>query len=144
MAYETLDGVPLTIAGAVAAADQKTKDFLARARERFKLAVNAENKHRIQAVDDLRFKVGDQWPGETKTQRSEENRPCLTINRMPAIKSQIVNEQRAQRPAITVKPVGDGADTDTAEIWQGIVRHIQVNSDSEVAEDCCFEHMVTG
>src|SRR6266446_5187749 len=142
MAYETLDGVPLTIAGAVAAADQETKDFLARARERFKLAVNAENNHRNQAIDDLRFKVGEQWPGETKTQRSEENRPCLTINRMPAISSQIVNEQRAQRPTTVIKPVGDDADVDTAEVWEGIVRHIHVNSDSEVALDCGFEAMV--
>jgi hypothetical protein len=131
------------ILDAAAAQPQEVKDFLAHARQRFKLCVDGENKFRQAALDDLRFLVGDQWPGETKTQRSEENRPCLTINRMPAIKSQIVNEQRAQRPAITVKPVGDGADVDTAEIWQGIVRHIQVNSDSEVAEDCCFEHMVT-
>ncbi len=140
--YQT-DTQPTKIAEYTAATDQETKDFLATARTRFKMAVDAENKFRGQALDDLRFLVGDQWPGETKTQRSEENRPCLTINRMPAIKSQIVNEQRAQRPAITVKPVGDGADVDTAEIWQGIVRHIQVNSDSEIAEDCCFEHMVT-
>ena len=139
--YQT--DTPTKVAEAYAATSQETKDFLAHAKQRFKLAVDGENKFREQALDDLKFLVGEQWPGETKTQRSEENRPCLTINRMPAIKSQIVNEQRAQRPAITVKPVGDGADIDTAEIWQGIVRHIQVNSDSEIAEDCCFEHMVT-
>src|SRR5271156_2439943 len=142
MPYDTLDGAPVNIAGAVAATDQETKDFLALARERFKLAVDAENLQRIQAIDDLRFKVGEQWPGETKTQRAEENRPCLTINRMPAISSQIVNEQRAQRPATVIKPVGDGADVDTAEIWEGIVRHIYVNSDAEIALDCGFEAMV--
>src|SRR5271165_792762 len=91
------------------------REFLAHARARFKLAVDAEQKDRMQAIDDLKFKVGEQWPGETKTQRSEENRPCLTINRMPAISSQIVNEQRAQRPQALVKPVGNGADVDTAE-----------------------------
>jgi hypothetical protein len=133
---------PTKVAEAYEATPQETKDFLAHAKARFKLAVDGENTFREKALEDLKFLIGEQWPGETKTQRSEENRPCLTINRMPAIKSQIVNEQRAQRPAITVKPVGDGADVDTAEIWQGIVRHIQVNSDSEVAEDCCFEHMV--
>jgi len=143
MAYDVLDDQPRTIAGAVTATPQETKDFLARARERFKIAVDAENKFRMKALDDMRFRVGKQWPGETEVQRQEENRPCLTINRMPAIISQIVNEQRAQRPQATVKPVGDGADTDTAEILEGIVRHIHVNSDSEVAIDCGFESMVT-
>src|SRR5260370_8186862 len=105
MSYDPLAGEPITIAGAVAATDEETKKFLTLARERFKLAVNAENNHRTQAIDDLRFKVGEQWPGETKTQRSEENRPCLTINRMPAISSQIVNEQAAQRPTTFIKPI---------------------------------------
>jgi len=143
MAYDVLDGQPVTIAGAIELTPQETKDFLALARERFKIAVDAENKFRMKALDDMRFRVGKQWPGETETQRAEENRPCLTINRMPAIISQIVNEQRAQRPATTVKPVGNGADIDTAEIWEGIIRHIYVNSDAEIAIDCGFEAMVT-
>ena len=142
MPYDTLDGKAISIAGAVEATSQKTKDFLALARERFKLSVTAENKFRKDALDDMKFLVGEQWPGETKQQRAEENRPCLTINRMPAIKSQIVNEQRAQRPMTTVKPVGDGADIDTAEVWTGIIRHIYVNSDGEVAIDRGFEPMV--
>lgn len=140
MAYTT--DTPTRVTEAYAATDQETKDFLSKARNRFKLAVDGENKQRMEALDDLRFKVGEQWPGETKTQRIEENRPCLTINRMPAISSQIVNEQRAQRPQATVKPVGDGADIDTAEVWEGIIRHIHVNSDSEVAIDAGFEQMV--
>ena len=133
---------PLRVEQAVSAQTPKERDFLARARARFKMAVDAEQKDRMQAIDDLKFKVGEQWPGETKTQRSEENRPCLTINRMPAISSQIVNEQRAQRPQALVKPVGDGADVDTAEVWEGIIRHVHVNSDAEIAIDCGFEQMV--
>ena len=134
---------PTKILDAIAAQPQDVKEFLAEAKKRFKLCVDGENKFRKDALDDLKFLIGDQWPGETKTQRSEENRPCLTINRMPSIKSQIVNEQRAQRPAASVKPVGDDADVKTAEILSGIVRHIEVNSDAEIADDCCFEHMVT-
>src|ERR1700690_226595 len=140
--YQT-DSVPTKVEEQIASTPEETKDFLARARERFKLCVDGENRFRNAALDDLKFLVGEQWPGETKTQRAEENRPCLTINRMPAIKSQIVNEQRAQRPATVVRPVGDGADTDVAEVLQGIIRHIEVNSDAEVADDCAFEHMVT-
>lgn len=135
--------IPTKVEEVSAAQTKETRDFLAHSRERFKLCVDGENGYRKDALDDLRFRIGEQWPGETKTQRSEENRPCLTINRMPAIISQIVNEQRAQRPATIIHPVGDGADQDTAEIWQGIIRHIEVNSDAEIADDCAFEHMVT-
>lgn len=118
------------------------KDFLAQARDRFKLAVDAEAREREDRLSDLRFATGDQWPQETKRIRDASNRPCMTINRYPAVKGQIVNEQRAQRPSIVVKPVGDGADVDDAEMLEGLLRHIQVNSDAEVAYDCGFEHMV--
>src|ERR1700747_572205 len=100
--YQT-DTVPLRVEDAIKEQSEETRDFLVRPRERFKLCVDGENKWRNQALDDLRFLIGDQWPGETKTQRSEENRPCLTINRRPAIKSQLVNEQRAPRPALPGK-----------------------------------------
>jgi portal protein len=120
------------------------KDFLAQARDRFKLAVDAESREREDRLSDLRFATGDQWPQETKRIRDASNRPCMTINRYPAVKGQIVNEQRAQRPSIVVKPVGDGADVDDAEMLEGLLRHIQVNSDAEIAYDCGFEHMVLG
>lgn len=120
------------------------KDFLALAKERFKIAVDAENRQREDRLDDLKFATGDQWPQETKRIRDASNRPCLTINRYPAVKGQIVNEQRSQRPSIVVKPVGGGADEDDAEMLEGLLRHIQVNSDAEIAYDTGFEHMVLG
>src|SRR5215467_15997375 len=138
MPYET---EALNLKQFTAEQTQETKDFLARARNRFKLAQTAENKQRLEAMDDMRFLIGEQWPGETKQQRSEENRPVLTINRMPTMASQIVNEQRSQRPSEAVKPVGSGSDVDTAAVWQGIIRHIHVNSDSEIAIDGGFESM---
>src|SRR5215469_13440467 len=141
MPYET-EHEPVTLQKATAEQSQETKNFLARARNRFKLAASSENKRRQDAQEDLRFKIGEQWPGETKQQRAEENRPVLTINRMGPMVSQIVNEQRAQRPQEVVKPVGSGADPDTAKVWEGIIRHIHVNSDSEVAIDNGFEAMV--
>lgn len=131
--YDIVEGTP-----------DNVKDFINLARQRFKIAVDAENSEREKRLDDLKFATGDQWPQETKRIRDASNRPCLTINRYPAVKGQIVNEQRAQRPAIVVKPVGDGADIDDAEMLEGLLRHIQVNSDAEIAYDCGFEHMVLG
>src|SRR5882724_12305844 len=102
--YDLLEATPTNL-----------KDFLALARERFQIAVDAETDEREKRLDDLKFATGDQWPQETKRIRDASNRPCLTINRYPAVKGQIVNEQRQQRPTIVVKPVGNGADEDDAE-----------------------------
>ena len=134
----------MRIADYVELQPQDMKDFMKLARERFKIAVDAESPEREKRLDDLKFATGDQWPQETKRIRDASNRPCLTINRYPAVKGQIVNEQRAQRPQIIVKPVGGGADEDDAEMLEGLLRHIQVNSDAEIAYDTGFEHMVLG
>src|SRR6267142_3674299 len=132
----------MRIADYVELQPQDMKDFMKLARERFKIAVDAESSEREKRLEDLKFATGDQWPQETKRIRDASNRPCLTINRYPAVKGQIVNEQRAQRPQIIVKPVGGGADEDDAMMLEGLLRHIQVNSDAEIAFDTAFEHMV--
>jgi hypothetical protein len=124
-------------------AEAKLRKFLRIAIERFKLASEAEQKTRRDALDDLKFRAGEQWPSDIMTSRGLDGRPCLTINRLPPIIRQITNEQRQQRPSINVNPVGSGSDQDTAETLQGIVRHIEVNSDAEIAYDTAFESAVT-
>ncbi len=118
--------------------------FLQLALDRFKLAAEAEAANRRDSLDDLEFSIGNQWPMDIKAQRQIDVRPCLTINKLPQYILQVTNEQRQQRPAIQVNPVGDGADVDTAEILQGTIRHIEVNSNADVAYDTGFDSMVRG
>lgn len=120
------------------------REFLTKAVERFKLAAEAEARIRSEALEDLRFRAGEQWPDAVKHVRDADKRPCLTINRLPQFLKQITNEQRAARPAVQVNPVGSGADEDTAEVLQGLVRHIENNSDAGVAYDTAFESACTG
>ena len=117
--------------------------FLRQGLSRFRIAADAEQKWRNDALDDLDFRVGNQWPKDLETQRNLDHRPCLTMNRLPQFIRQVTNEQRQQRPSIQINPVGDGADIETAEIEQGIIRHIEVNSEAEIAYDTAFDHMVT-
>jgi len=118
-------------------------DFMKLAMARFKLASEAESEMRAAALEDMKFRIGQQWPQEIQTLRQTQGRPCLTINRIPQFVRQITNEQRAQRPSITINPIGSGADIETAEVLQGICRHIEVNSNAETAYDTAFEQMVT-
>jgi hypothetical protein len=117
-------------------------DFLQDARKLFKAAAEADFRIRQEALEDLKFYAGEQWRPEDETSRRMAGRPCLIINRLPAMLKQVLNEQRQSRPSIQINPVGDGADVDLAEIMQGLVRHIETQSNADVAYDTAFEQTV--
>lgn len=112
------------------------------AKYRFKLAEESEEQSRIEELEDIRFMVGDQWPSDIKAQRHSEQRPCLTINRIPQFVRQITNDQRQNRPSIKVNPADDMATIETAKIYQGMIRHIEYASHADIAYDTAFEGTV--
>lgn len=114
-------------------------DVIRLAMERWKMASDAEEDTRKQCLDDLKFSFGQQWPEEIKADREDRNKPCLTMDQTQQSVRIVCNEYRQQRPSIQVSPVGDGADIDTAEIIQGVIRHIEVLSDAEIAYDHTHE-----
>ncbi len=57
-------------------------EFLVQAVKRFNRSATAEAFNRKEAVDDLKFKRGEQWPADIKASRTIEKRPCLTINKV--------------------------------------------------------------
>lgn len=119
-------------------------EILSEAREAFALAADAEAENRREALDDLRFaRLGEQWPERVRCERELEGRPCLTINRLPAFIRQVVNDARQNKPAIAVHPVDSGADPETAEVFNGLIRHIEQSSDAEVAYDTALDFAVT-
>ncbi|WP_205854196.1 portal protein [Phenylobacterium kunshanense] len=119
-------------------------EILAEAREAFALAADAEAENRREALDDLRFaRLGEQWPERVRRERELEGRPCLTINRLPAFIRQVVNDARQNKPAIAVHPVDSGADPETAEVFNGLIRHIEQSSDADVAYDTALDFAVT-
>lgn len=113
--------------------------LLETARERFRLAEEAERRIREVALDDLKFRAGEQWPQQMKMERELDHRPCLVINRIPQFIRQITNDQRQNRPSIKVYPVDDKGDVETAKIYQGLIRHIEYNSGADAAYDTAFE-----
>ena len=123
----------------------KHSDLLSEAQAAFALACEAEAENRRAAADDIRFaRLGEQWSPRVMAERQAEGRPCLTINRLPAFIRQVVNDARQNKPAIVCHPVGDGADPKTAELLNGLIRHIEQSSDAEVAYDTALDFAVTG
>jgi hypothetical protein len=118
-------------------------DLLAEAREAFDCAQDFENENRTEALDDVRFaRLGEQWPSRVVETRGKD-RPMLTINKLPAFIRQVVNDARQNKPSIKVHPVDSGADPETAEIMNGLIRNIETTSNADVAYDTATEHAVT-
>ena len=125
------------------ARQNEVESFLTLAKDRFHTIVDAESTLRQHMLEDLEFRASEQWPNNVRTMREQDNRPCLTVNRMPTFIRQVTNNQRISRPAIEVSPTGDVADEAVAEVIQGVVRHIETKSDADVAYTTAGEHQCT-
>ena len=136
------------------APDKDTAHKLSQMRSRFKMAVAAYSDTREDQLDDLRFMAGSsdnhyQWPADVLSVRGSVQgqtinaRPCLTINKLPQHVRQVTNEQRQNRPSPNVIPVDDDADIEVAEIFDGMIRHIEYMSDADVAYDTACDNQVT-
>jgi hypothetical protein len=80
--------------------------------------------------EDWDFLHGDQWEANDVSKRRKTGRPCLVFNQLLPYVQQVVNDIRQANLAIRVSPVDDMADPDTAEIYQGIIRNIERQSDA--------------
>lgn len=118
--------------------------ILVTARAQLTEAIEDDNSNRVLAKDDLEFIAveGKQWPEKIKADRLAEDRPCLTINKLPTFIDQVVGDQRMNRPSIKVVPVDSVADPKTARILGGWIKHVQQISKSDAIIDHGFEHAV--
>lgn len=123
---------------------KKEDDIIALAKKRFESCQDAESDNRDHALDDIEFVEGEQWPEDVKTDRERDQRPCLTINKVPLFVRQIVNDIRQIRPSIKVRPVDSESDPETAEIINGMIRAIEQDSAAESAYDWAAEYAVKG
>jgi len=151
------DYTGIAAAGAVAEGGKPKKsasDILATARARLDLAVSALSESREDEIDDLKFYAGSpdnhwQWPADVLATRGAVQgqtinaRPCLTINKLPQHVRQVTNDQRQNRPGAKVIPVDDNADVEVADIFNGMIRHIEYISDADVAYDTACENQVS-
>ena len=123
-------------------ADSQSDGRIEEAKDFLRLCNDSDSNNRAEALDDVRFAAGDQWPVDVQNSRVLEARPCLTINKVDAYIRQICNQQRQQRPRIKVHGMNNESDAKIAEILTGICRHIENQSDADSAYDHAFEYAV--
>jgi len=110
--------------------------------EFLKFANDADTMNRQEALEDLKFGGGDQWPVELQNSRNLESRPVITVNKVDNYCRQVSNQQRQQRPRIKVHATNTHDDMVDAQTIGGIIRHIEVNSNADHAYDNAFEYAV--
>lgn len=114
---------------------KEDSDVIAELKKRFELSINADGENHKEALDDLKFLKGDQWPEAQKMSRTNDGRPCLTVNKLPTFLQQVTNDQRQNRASIKVSAVGTQSNPKTAEVLQGMIRHIEYDSSADAAYD---------
>jgi hypothetical protein len=124
----------------------KDADILELARARYALEKEMNSDLRVRQSEDVKFKHGDQWDAATKASRENDPfgaRPCLVINHARTHANAVINDIRQNRPQIKVLPADDYADVETADMLNGLIRHIQVAGDADLAYDVAMDFMVT-
>lgn len=86
---------------------------------------DADRDNRDDAVEDQKFRAGDQWPDAVRAQREKDGRPVITVNRMGQFIKRVSGSLRQSHPAIQPVPVDQGADEQLTEIMAGLIRHIE-------------------
>ena len=119
------------------------KEIFEEARDRLRMAAEAESINRQNARFDLLFREGEgQWDDKPITTGSKET-PEVVINLTDAMCVRVVNNIKQQRPRGKCHPVGDGADIDRAKVINGIGRHIENRSKASIAYDNAADLAVT-
>lgn len=110
--------------------------IISRAHRRFLKCQKWESTARTRWLDDEKFANGDvynmfQWPDAIYNSRG--TRPSLTVNQTRQHNLHIINDAKQNKAAVKFRPTGDGATEESAEIYEGIYRHIQNVSNGQMA-----------
>jgi hypothetical protein len=119
------------------------RKFLETARERYDAARAADEEDRAEAIADNTFAQGGeaQWDADDIAARVDAGRPVLTWNRLHVFSAQVINDGRQSKPAIKVAAM-DGGTKATAEFFQSRIRHIEYESDADIAYDTARDQQV--
>lgn len=128
------------------ATDKKTTKKSAASRDEFMRlmlqrsqdAFSFDTEQRRRVVEDMKFTfvAGHQWDKHLAGKR--RNKPCYEFNRVRQLVRRVTGQQLKNKPQIKVRAVEDN-DVDTAEVYNGLIKNIEVQSSAENAYDTAFQ-----
>ena len=119
------------------------------AQRRFKACEDWEATAWTNFEYDYKFANGDsvnmyQWDNWVVGDRIDAQRPCLTINKTMQHCLQIINDGKQNKPGVNIRPVGEYASFEAAQVYEEIIRHIEYLSNAENIYDKASEFQVIG
>ncbi|WP_406586403.1 portal protein [Asaia lannensis] len=115
-------------------------DILREVTDRHRRCTDVEASARSNYRDDMRFLYGDaynqdQWDPAVVMARTgpggSTGRPCITVNKTLQHVLQVTNAARQQTMGVKIVATGFGATQKAAEVLEGIVRHIEAQSNAQ-------------
>lgn len=119
-------------------------EFIADFRRRFRMAESANEKNSQTFREDRKFVYNDDAQWEQDAIGARGDRPRVTINRLQVFARNIVNEARESPVAIKTHPVDEYGDVHLARIVDGLIRHVEHDSNASDVYTATFEDAVTG
>jgi len=122
-------------------------EILREAKARFETCVSWEKEAREHALSDTYFANGDplngyMWDAAIYKDRSLNNRPTLTMNKVRQHNLQIINDARQNKSQVKITPTGNNATYEAAQVFQGIIRRIEYQSKAVDAYSTAIYHQV--
>jgi hypothetical protein len=119
------------------------------AQKRFRACEDWESQAWTNFDYDYKFANGDsvnmfQWDNWVVGDRIDLDRPCLTINKTMQHNLMIINDGKQNKPGVNIRPVGEDASFEAAQIFEEVIRHIEYLSNAENVYDSASEFQVIG
>lgn len=86
-----------------------------------------------QGTEDNKFLHGDQWDDKIMKARESEGLSCLVYNKIMPNYMYVVNNCRRATPSAKITPLSDGADVNTARVYDGLIMDICDRSNADSA-----------
>lgn len=123
--------------------DLEDEKIILEAKDNFQLCVDWEAEARTRFDYDHKFANADpinmfQWDSRLVAERGsggQVSRPCITINKTQQHNLMIINDAKQNKPGVNVRPVGEDASYEAAQIFQEVIRHIEYISNAENVYD---------
>jgi hypothetical protein len=114
------------------------EEIFIEAKDRLKMSLEADSHNRELAKADLLFREGENhWDSATQSS------PELVINFTDTLVGRVVNSIADLETRGKAHPIAEGADTEKADVINGLGRHVEYRSDAPVAYDNATDSAVS-
>jgi hypothetical protein len=123
---------------------EQDEELLKEIRDRYTYFDSAWREIRDESRKDRKFLSGDPWDEEDRKAREDNGRPCISHDELTQYVNVAVNNVRQNKRGIRVEPDGHGANEQTAELHQDLIRTIEYRSSASSAYVTGYECALQG